>query len=1438
MPYQYNKEIKYRQSPHIITIEKNSIHKKMFGSISEKDIIVEVTPQKFLPYLAVKELNNVFDIDIIWEGLKMESPIESFTIKVKYKDNTVHHIINVGLSCVKEDPLVIYEIAPNTVLWGDNDVCCFLHVRCGDKEKPSWIYSKESVSLNISILSPDFYYIDTLPLSIPVCSEVSIPLYYRYNAPVENDVTKELKVRVNGVEKSSSISFLQSSVKASELIPELTYLKTKVLLGTGIIDIADFSVSCSNSFKSIKGSEIELSCQFAGILTKRKSGHNSWRFSLDTNQIKNLPNTPIQVTISLLMKGNNLYDEIFYLYTGNTTSNLRGVQLYLQNSIEIHPKIQEGATIYYTADGQIKIPFEVRNVSEKKLDKVCLKLESDIFKNDLFFHNNKKEITILGLKPNKNSIFDVIVYSIKGLGDAKSISATICPNNFYQDNVAQRYTFNYKLSPKLEPTIQVEGNLISQSLYVEDSYENEPVCSLIIHNLTKNGIPNNGVKDIDLSKISLDNNKFHIQSTNGIISYGTSLELVVLFSGMIQSDEYKDDIVPVNLYYDDDFVSSIEVGFKKKVYVGPFPLSEPFNEDLRFVYPTPDKSKILNILHCSFRDDDDVSDVKSPKIIVNDPFCINGTPELHELELSDLPSFDISLNCDIIGKGAVNIEKEVIVPYEITFSNAVITTPRVETGEITLVPCDLTANKHVEFEDEFNNHYSSNYSKFVHKFSIAGPEIFRMRLGAFIVQNLTKFEWKDQKVSLPNSVVLIQELNDEGYNTDLQNNLSFSNELFDISISNGQEPQLIDVWLDLRKWNEHGCPQTLALLLCRDVGDELVEELCIGVKLEEIIDDNIYSLDLGTTGIVMAKEHNGLISLLKLRDKENDAIENDPYILSSIVLLKKQGQVSSGTEDELATSNIQMDSFELAPYKSDYMGDKGYHVIVPSKFIIGQDKIPFEKDIKNGDINAFGFTIPYSNDEGRKSCKQIIGCLYKHIFKDKIDNVERSQIKKLVVTYPNTYSQENIEGVKQILIDEVKLLPQNISFIPESDAVAAYYFSYRIDHGDFFKNKHDKIETVVIYDMGAGTLDVSVVEFVSDDSGNITASIKKKIGIPIAGNYLDFMIYEQLQKLDVLKTVKPEDKELAEKLTKEFITKYKKTYPNIKESHQYFSNSSDQGMLREADIRETYQEYVDFDLLEKKKDLIDISAFIDICSKVIFDTLNLSKDSVERVVLSGRGSQFSPLKDAIKSYFGEDKIEIIPEYLDGDLKTCVAIGALKYLQYFDDSIDTSYRIENKSQYQKIGVVYRKRVSGGLETVCTILLDPDTKEWDKAEKINGCRSLEFHEIKELDCFEGRSGAYYVQSQLTPELISTLYTNNFIHVEDDRKQALLRGLVNELFRIPKLTLTNSKPIEAELSIDINNNITKRRIGNVDFVKIPIVENIENNELYKNSMWPFIK
>ena len=81
-------------------------------------------------------------------------------------------------------------------------------------------------------------------------------------------------------------------------------------------------------------------------------------------------------------------------------------------------------------------------------------------------------------------------------------------------------------------------------------------------------------------------------------------------------------------------------------------------------------------------------------------------------------------------------------------------------------------------------------------------------------------------------------------------------------------------------------------------------------------------------------------------------------------------------------------------------------------------------------------------------------------------------------------------------------------------------------------------ENVVIYDMGAGTLDLSLISFKQTGSGIITASIVNKIGIPLAGNYLRYLMYKTLKDKKKLKS----DKEFKDNTIHELVEGIKREY--------------------------------------------------------------------------------------------------------------------------------------------------------------------------------------------------------------------------------------------------------------------------------------------------------
>ena len=62
----------------------------------------------------------------------------------------------------------------------------------------------------------------------------------------------------------------------------------------------------------------------------------------------------------------------------------------------------------------------------------------------------------------------------------------------------------------------------------------------------------------------------------------------------------------------------------------------------------------------------------------------------------------------------------------------------------------------------------------------------------------------------------------------------------------------------------------------------------------------------------------------------------------------------------------------------------------------------------------------------------------------------------------------------------------------------------------------------------------------------------------------------------------------------------------------------------------------------------------------------------------------------------------------------------------------------------------------------------------------------------------------------------------------------AFVNILF---KQRIVDPKPLEISLRISKDNKILDRRIGKALLTDTKLLENVEDNILYKRSMWPFI-
>ena len=575
------------------------------------------------------------------------------------------------------------------------------------------------------------------------------------------------------------------------------------------------------------------------------------------------------------------------------------------------------------------------------------------------------------------------------------------------------------------------------------------------------------------------------------------------------------------------------------------------------------------------------------------------------------------------------------------------------------------------------------------------------------------------------------------------------------------------------------------------------------IPIKEIIVDDWYSIDLGTTGIVVAKwnyaaEDDGSygISPIELDDKEKP-IESSKNIVSSITILKP----SSNDEG--------LGEILVAPSTTEFNQSAKY-VLVPTKFMVGQNILPF--------VNTYMQT--FSNGllmDGKKydwknvMPKDILEYTYKTIF-SKISKDECNRVRKLIITYPNTYTPQSLDWLRQIIISSnlfKNLSAHNLHLIPESDSVVAYYIKKSME-----RETNKDSERVVIYDMGAGTLDLSYVNIsVNLDNGKRTkkAIIEKRIGIPIAGEYFSYLIYEHLKG----------------KFTDDIVSYTTKTWvENLKMHYKDISKYSEVPLPNDEKL-------IKQECADEKIELGEaIDKWIRICTEEAFVQLlgrNWSNE-VERIVLSGRGSQFKPIHDKLTELVkGHDIILDFDTIQKSELKQCVAEGAILYQQIFENPF-LPFSILHRNSYERIGMRYcildehftRKWVYKELMNESDLI-------WDESPKDGAIFAQVLPKVvRDLDFRIDGDVIFYLTTLDESEMVE-LFENNGAGKE---------AFVNELFRFKSQVLSmsgNRERCMLSLGIDTN-NVLSISINSMDLLPHSTLPNVEDDKFYVKCNWYF--
>jgi molecular chaperone DnaK (HSP70) len=617
------------------------------------------------------------------------------------------------------------------------------------------------------------------------------------------------------------------------------------------------------------------------------------------------------------------------------------------------------------------------------------------------------------------------------------------------------------------------------------------------------------------------------------------------------------------------------------------------------------------------------------------------------------------------------------------------------------------------------------------------------------------------------------------------------------------------------------------------------------IEFYEQVISHIYSLDYGTTGIVLSKYEGGSVIALELRDvdydidKENSSNEGDKP-----EPLEKETTIVSSISILTDPQKNRKASLILAPSRLDYNRGAVF-ILSPTKFLIGQPKIPFV-DLyakKFDEIENFSGHITEIKAED----------IVKHSYKDVFERFDHDGVRKLILTYPNTYVPKQIKILRDILKQEFELLDDsNIHFVPESDSVVSYYVEMRRKSPKGFPMENERI---LIYDMGAGTLDISYV-IISKKQSEYNIELKKRIGIPVAGNYLDWELYEIIKN-------EISDKKTSKKIIKNYVKNFLKvdlSMPQTSDAANDLQGAGDTIDTKGGNTTNEQQDEKNYlnslynitDLFKGDSKLsrdeiiakLEKSYFLKVCGDLIFQVLfpeNKEKwnEEIDTFVLSGRASQFSPLVNKIKEKFGKANMESLPQ-----LKTCVSEGAIYYQRIKDDQKNKKFKFVSRSQYLKLGAIYAvDNEYGGLSYNYCELINPDKENWDDAEDINGTLYVQLKGEGIMD-LQRDDDIIFIQTLLSEDDVRKNYINPMNEALKNNEHLDKLGeydcFIHKLFKVsPEGILENREEIKTEVEINKDNQVFVI-CTDVEQNRYPLevqyfVENVENNEYYKRAAWP---
>ena len=345
---------------------------------------------------------------------------------------------------------------------------------------------------------------------------------------------------------------------------------------------------------------------------------------------------------------------------------------------------------------------------------------------------------------------------------------------------------------------------------------------------------------------------------------------------------------------------------------------------------------------------------------------------------------------------------------------------------------------------------------------------------------------------------------------------------------------------------------------------------------------------------------------------------------------------------------------------------------------------------------------------------EVLQGVYDIIIRDFVKNIltlrrdTEGDLNKVILTIPNNFTPRHTDSIRRIIrnnFPEYFRHENHILFISESDAVACYYL---IKWEELNRNRPvnsasqfiKKPEYILVYDMGAGTLDLTYIKLINNQDGTKEVHILGRMGIGVAGNYLDYAIARSIEE-DVRKTfeynlVGPavvQGEKMFRDLLRLHIRNQVKPRLNANSATSFTFQRSGEDKERELNFNISAIRASD-----------PVREFTQKVTKDIFETffslfnspdgVPLAKEGfkLDTVVFSGRASQLDIIHEAVKEEISQWRQPLTDTYYvtqfpnKNTLKSAVVQGALQFAAVYSRK-HSLVKFINRNIQARYGFIY-------------------------------------------------------------------------------------------------------------------------------------------------------